>query len=352
MKHIKGPLYFVIGAAALSAIAIPLLPSYYVGLLAQVLIFAIFAMSLDLLVGFVGLPSLGHSAFFGVGAYVAGLLTLKVTHNFWLALFAGVGSALLVGLLFGLLAVRTAGPTFLMITLALSQLLWGIAFKWRSLAGGEDGLPGIARPDLGIGLNITSAQNFCYVVLFIFIFVSIALVLFVKSPFGIALEGIRESESRMRALGYNVWAYKYSGYVFASIVAGFAGVLFVYYNSFVNPNYLSIGLSAKALLMVIVGGTGTLVGAILGSAIVVALENIVSDFTQRWMMIIGAIYVLVVLFFPKGIMGTIYQRKSRAASRELSREGSAAPASAAATEAAGTTAKTPQEVVREAASSR
>ncbi|MBI5442319.1 MAG: branched-chain amino acid ABC transporter permease, partial [Deltaproteobacteria bacterium] len=138
--------------------------------------------------------------------------------------------------------------------------------------------------------------------------VGAVLVLYVRSPFGLALRGLRESESRMEALGYNVWAYKYLGYVFAAGVAGFSGVLFVYYNSFVNPNYLGVAFSAKALLMVILGGAGTLFGSILGSGVIVLLEHVVSDFTQRWMMVIGAIYVLVVLFFPKGVLGNLLGR--------------------------------------------
>jgi branched-chain amino acid transport system permease protein len=286
----------------------PLLSAYHVGLLTQVLIYALFAMSLDVLVGFGGMPSLGHSAFFGMGAYAAALLTLHVTHSFWLCMLAGIGSSLLVGALFGLLTIRTGGSSFLMITLALSQILWGVAFKWRSVTGGEDGLSGIVKPELGIPWDLTSAHSYFFLVAVAFALTGLLLVLFVQSPFGLSLQGVRESESRMQALGYNVWLHKYLGYIFASGVAGFSGVLFVYYNSFVSPNYLGIAFSAKALLMVILGGAGTLVGAILGSGVVVLLENVMSDFTQRWMMIIGAIYVLVVLFFPKGILGTIGQR--------------------------------------------
>lgn len=310
--HTRG-IVVVLGLAAASAAAAPLLSTYYVGLLTQVLIFALFAMSLDLLVGFAGLPSLGHSAFFGVGAYTAALLTLHVTKSFWLCAGAGVGAALLVGAFFGLLTVRTAGSSFLMITLALSQLLWGVAFKWRGVTGGEDGLSGIVRPDLGLPWDLASAHSYFYLVALLFGFAGVGLVLFARSPFGLALQGIRESESRMRALGYNVWAFRYLGYVYASGVAGFAGVLFLYYNKFVNPNDLGIALSAKALLMVILGGAGTLLGSILGSGVVVLLENVVSDFTQRWMTIIGAIYVLVVLFFPKGVLGALGGRSREAA---------------------------------------
>lgn len=312
MRRGNGSLYLVLGISACCAVVGPFLPTYYVGLVSQALIFALFAMSLDVLVGYAGLPSLGHSAFFGTGAYVAGLLSLHATHNFWLCALAGVGAALVVGAFFGLLTVRTGGSSFLMITLALSQILWGVAFKWRGLTGGEDGLSGIVRPDLGIPWDLTSPASFFYFVLILFAAGAAFLVLFVQSPFGLALQGVRESESRMRALGYNVWLYKYLGYVFSAAVAGFSGVLFVYYNLFVSPNYLGVAFSAKALLMVILGGAGTLVGSVLGAGVVVVLEHVVSDFTERWMMIIGAIYVLVVLFFPKGVLGALGERSEEA----------------------------------------
>jgi branched-chain amino acid transport system permease protein len=270
-------------------------------------------MSLDVLVGYAGMPSLGHSAFFGVGAYAAGLLALHGTQSFWLCAAAGIAGALLAGAFFGLLTVRTEGSSFLMITLALSQLLWGVAFKWRSVTGGEDGLGGIPRPCLGIPWDLGSSHGFFYFVLACFFVVTLGLAVSVRSPFGLALRGVRESESRMEALGYNVWAYKYLGYVFAAGVAGFSGVLFVYYNSFVNPNYLGVAFSAKALLMVILGGAGTLFGSILGSGVIVLLEHVVSDFTQRWMMVIGATYVVVVLFFPRGVLGNLGRRAKEGA---------------------------------------
>lgn len=313
MKPTRSPILLILAFAAASAIAGPFLPSYYVGLLSQSLIFAIFAMSLDVLVGYAGLPSLGHAAFFGTGAYCAGLLTLYVTHSFWLSSAAGVGAALLVGAVFGLLTIRTRGSSFLMITLALSQILWGVAFTWRSVTGGEDGLSGIARPDLGIPWDFTSAESFFYLVLAVFLLAGVTMVLFVHSPIGLALQGIRESESRMEALGYHVWTFKYLGYIFAAGMAGVAGVLYVHYNSFVSPSYLGVAFSAQALLMVILGGAGTLVGAIFGSLAIVLLQDVTSHLTERWMLVTGIIYVLVVLFFAKGILGAARRRRSREA---------------------------------------
>lgn len=280
------------------------LSSYYLGLITQALIFALFAMSLDLLVGTLGLPSLGHAAYFGVGAYTAGLLTFKVTQSFWLCLAAGTCVGLIVAVVFGFLAVRTHGASFLMITLALAQVLWGIAYKWRGFTGGDDGLSGIALPNFGFPLEVTETSYY-YVVLIIVGLMSLFLKIVVASPFGAALKGIRESESRMRSLGYNAFLYKYLCFVIAGGVASVSGVLFLFYNRFVGPADLGIVLSAKGLLMVILGGAGTLWGPALGAVIITLLEHIASAHIDRWLMLMGVIYVTVIMFFPKGIVGTL-----------------------------------------------
>ncbi|MFC1833146.1 branched-chain amino acid ABC transporter permease [Thermodesulfobacteriota bacterium] len=291
--------------AALLLLAWPaLFSSYYVGLMVQALIFALFAMSLDLLVGSLGLPSLGHAAYFGTGAYTAGLMCLNVTSSFWICLVAGTGVGLIVAALFGFLAVRTKGASFLMITLALGQVLWGIAYKWRGFTGGDDGLSGISVPDLGLPIAVGST-GYYYLVLIIVGVMSLLLAVIVKSPFGLALRGIRESESRMRSLGYNVVLYKYACFVLAGGFAAVAGVLFLFYNRFVAPSDLGIVLSAKGLLMVILGGAGTLWGPALGAVIITMMEHIASAHMDRWIMLLGVIYVIVIMFFPRGIVGTL-----------------------------------------------
>lgn len=202
----KAPsLRVVLPSVALLLLLCPmLLSSYYLGLVTQALIFALFAMSLDLLVGTLGLPSLGHAAYFGMGAYTAALLSLKVTHSFWITLACGTVAGLVVAAVFGLLAVRTHGASFLMITLALGQVLWGIAYKWRAFTGGDDGLSGIALPELGMGFHVTQISYY-FLVLVIVGVMSAFLTIVVNSPFGAALKGIRESEIRMRSLGYNTF---------------------------------------------------------------------------------------------------------------------------------------------------
>ena len=299
-------------AIAAGVVLLTLLPlglsSYQLGLLTKMLIFALFAMSLNLILGYAGLPSLGHAAYFGVGAYTVGLLAVKVVDNFWLDFGAGLLAAGVMSALFGLLALRARGAYLLMITLALAQVLWGIAFGWRWLTGGDDGLPGVPRPAAGLPWSLGSGLAFYYFVLVVFLALTLALWIVVRSPFGRALVGIRESERRMEVLGYDTWRYKYVAFVLAGVVAGVSGNLFVYYNGFVSPAYLSIVFSAMALIMVILGGAGTLLGPALGGAVIVLLENVISAHTERWLTVLGLIYVVVTLFAPAGIMGFVRAR--------------------------------------------
>lgn len=293
-------------------VLIILLPSivsnYYIGLAIQMFIMAIFAMSLDILVGYTGLPSLGHAAYFGAAGYVAGFLYLAGLKNFWIVVVFGMGFGGLTAAFFGLLAIRTRGPYFLITTLALAQVLWGIAFKWRSVTKGDDGLPGIGRPEIGMGIDLKPDPHFYYLAFLIFLIVFIALLILVNSPFGYTLKGIRESESRMKALGYNVWLYKYLAFIFAGSFAGISGVLWVYYIGFVNPSDLGIDLSVRGLLMLILGGAGSLIGPAIGAGIIVLLGNVISGFTERWSLLLGIIYIVVIMLFSEGIFSTLKKR--------------------------------------------
>jgi branched-chain amino acid transport system permease protein len=294
-------------------VTLPLiLPPYYVGLVVKMMVFALFAMSLDLLLGYAGMPSLGHAAYFGMAAYTTGLLALKAGWTVWLALPAGIAMAALTSIVFGLLALRTRGSYFLMITLALSQVLWGIAFGWRSLTGGDDGLPEVPRPNLSLPWSMSDNTPFYYFVLLFFVVGTLVQVRIVASPFGYVLRGIRESETRMLVLGYNVWRYKLVAFVVAAAFAGLAGCLYVYFNRFVSPDYVHVVRSAEVLLMVILGGAGTLIGPAVGATLIVLLENLISTYTERWVTVLGIIYVLVALLAPNGIAGLIASlRKQR-----------------------------------------
>ena len=299
---------WIVGLLGLLALLPLALTEYYLGLVTRMMIYAVFAMSLDILLGYTGLPSLGHAAFFGVASYTVGIVSVKVTQNFGLVIASTVGVTIAISAVFGVLAIRASGAYFFMITLALAQVLWGVAFKWRALTGGDDGLPGVPRPSLGISFSLGSTTNFYLFVLVISVLVAAVLFLCVRSPFGLALKGIRESETRMRALGYNVRLHKYLAFIISGFFAGLAGMLFAYYNGFVSPSDLSIVLSAKVLLMVILGGAGTLFGPAVGAGLIVLLESLVSAQSERWLFILGSFYVAVALFAPQGIGGALKAR--------------------------------------------
>ena len=308
--EITKPKYVLVFVLAICVVLLPyFVSSYYVGLVIQMFIFAIFALSLDVLVGHTGLPSMGHAAYFGAAGYATAFLFFAGIKNFWLVVLCGLITGGLTACLFGLLAVRAYGAYFMIITLALSQVLWAIAFKWRSITGGDDGIPGIKRPSIGIGIDMASDLHFYYFAFAIFILAFLAILVIVRSPFGHALRGIRESELRMKALGYNVWLYKYTAFIIAGAFSGVSGVMWVYYTGYVNPSDTAIDTSVKGLLMLILGGSGTAFGPVIGSGLIVLLQNVISSLTQRWSMVLGIIYVLAVIFFSEGIFSVFKRGK-------------------------------------------
>jgi branched-chain amino acid transport system permease protein len=292
-----------VAVALAGAVVAPTLSAYPLTLLTQAAIVAILAMSLDVLLGYTGLPSLGHAAYFGVAAYAVGILATDYQRGFATCLLAGLLAATLVAAVFGLLAIRASGTYFLMITLALGMVVWGLAFRWVSMTKGDNGIAGVPRPDLPLPWSLTEPLPFFYVALAATLLAWALLGLLVRSPFGLTLMGIRESESRMRALGYNVWLHKYMAFVIAGGFAGVAGVFWAYYNGFVSPVDVQLVTSVETLLMVALGGPGTLAGPVLGATVIVFLKNFVSVYTKRWLLILGAVYIGVILFAPRGVLG-------------------------------------------------
>jgi ABC-type branched-subunit amino acid transport system permease subunit/ABC-type branched-subunit amino acid transport system ATPase component len=267
-------------------------------------IFGIFAMSLDILMGYGGLPSLGHAAFFGLGAYGVGIATVKLGLPWWQGVALGLATCAAIGALFGLVALRTKDLYFMLITLALGQLLWGAANRWGSFTGGFNGLAGIKPP----AAWLASTEDFYYVGLALLVLLALAMKRLVDSPFGLALRALSDSESRMQALGYNVWLHKYATFIITGVIAGIAGVLNALYNGFVSPRDLSISMSAEVILMVILGGTRTLWGPLVGAVVVVTLRNVLSIYFDDWLIVLGAIFIAVVLFAPDGIIGRLRWR--------------------------------------------
>jgi branched-chain amino acid transport system permease protein len=281
----------------------PLFPTYIHSLLTKILIFAIFAMSLDIIMGYIGLPSLGHAAFFGVAGYtVSILLVMHGIENFWLIALLGILMAVLAAAILGIIALRVSGLYFLLVTFAIGMLIYSMALKWAWLTRGYEGIIVTAYPDLGFSWFTWNTTNYYY---FIFIFFVICFLLMrrlVNSPFGHALQGIRENEPRMRALGYNTWLYKYIAFIIAGLFAGAAGVLFPYYAKVMMP--FSVGVSASTLVMLIciIGGLGTLWGPVIGAVVIILAEYLSSIyFPERWPLILGGVFVITVMFVRGGI---------------------------------------------------
>ncbi len=296
----------IVGAAlAVLALVIPHTSSFVVLLATRAMAFGILAMSLDILLGYAGLPSLGQAAYLGVGAYLTGVLATKyhigLGWDFWLVVPLGILAAALLAAFFGLLAIRATGVYFLMITLALGQCVWGLAYRWNSLTGGDNGIVIRARPNFG--LDLTNEVTYFFLVLGIFIVSMSLMYVLVRSPFGRSLKGIRERELRMQMLGYNTWLHKYIAFVIAGGFGGLAGVLWAHANGIVTPDDVVLTTSVDALLMVVLGGAGTLIGGVIGSAIVLLLREYLSTLVPWWQYVLGGVYVLTILYLPTGLMG-------------------------------------------------
>jgi branched-chain amino acid transport system permease protein len=293
---------FAIAVAILALIAVPyaITETYYVNIASQILLYAIFALGLNVLVGYAGLVSLGHAGLFGVACYtVASVLAAGYGHA------AAIVAALAIGLVFtagfAALSLRATGISFIMITLALGEILWGLAYRWISLTNGDNGINVATRP-MPFGIALTSARAFYDMTLIVFLAAVVAVAIFVRSPFGATLAGTRDQPRRMNALGYHVWMIRFGAFMFSGLLTSVAGILFVYYNEFISPQTLALTSSAEALLMVISGGAGTLLGPVVGAGLVVIMKNVVSAYIVRWNFMLGAIFVAIVVFMPEGVV--------------------------------------------------
>jgi branched-chain amino acid transport system permease protein len=274
------------------------------GIIRQILIFAIFASSLNLLVGYAGLPSLGHAAFFGGGAYAAAIVAQRLgTDELLVSLGAAVAGAALLALVVGYLAVRAVGIFFLMLTLALAQMVFAIAFQATDLTGGSNGFSGVHRPVL-LGIDFNAANDLYLLVCAVALLVALLLWRLATSSYGRALVGVRENERRMRALGYDTRTLKLSAFVLAGALAGVAGALSAYEFRFVSPNDVALGTSVAGFVMVLIGGAGTLVGPIVGAAVVLSIERVLPSQLPA-QMVLGIVFIAFVVFARQGLVGAV-----------------------------------------------
>jgi branched-chain amino acid transport system permease protein len=304
------PWLLLVAALAFPWIAAALDQSFYVGVMRRVLIFAIAAASLNLLLGYGGMVSLGHAAFFGVGAYAAAVLAVEGVSSAWLAWPVAVAVAALAALAIGAVSLRTRGVYFIMITLAFAQMVYYVAVGLKRY-GGEDGLSLPARAHIGFGIDLGNDTAFYYVALVLLVGVLAAFDRLLDARFGRALVGIRENETRMESLGFPTFRFRLTAFAIAGAVAGLAGALFAHHNLFVSPAALHWTQSATFVVMVILGGIGYRYGGVLGALVLLLLEEILAAYTEFWHLPLGVLLLAVVFLAPRGLAGWLEPQSAR-----------------------------------------
>jgi len=299
-----------VALAALATIPLWVPGTFYVNVVSQILLYAILALGVNVLAGYAGLVSLGHAGLFGIAAYT-GAKILAAGGGHWIAAAAALAVAVLAAAVFAVLALRGTGLGFVMITVALGQIVWGVAYRWISLTNGDNGISIPGRPN-PFGLSLAAPKAFYWATLLVFLFALASMAILVASPFGAALRGTRDQPRRMNALGYHVWMIRFVAFLFSGLWTGVAGLLYLYYNQFVSPQAVALTASAEALLMVISGGTGTLLGPVVGAGLVVVIKNVASAYIERWNFVLGAIFVLIVVFVPDGLVPGLSRLARRA----------------------------------------
>lgn len=293
------------------------LPTFYLLLATEALVFGLFALSLDLLIGYAGLVSFGHAAFFGLGAYLSALTLLRLDWPFVAALGAATAGGAIAGLVVGWLSIRARGIYFAMLTLAFGEVLHHLVYEWKTVTGGSDGIAGVSVRDLGVGgfaVSIASPERFFWFVAALTAAVLAALIAFTRSPVGRALEGIRENETRARFVGLRVHRHKLLAFVVSTAVAALAGAVYAPLAGFANPSLLEFTLSGKVLVMTLLGGPGTLVGPLLGGVFLTCLETVLGSAVTAYHVALGLAVILLVLFAPHGVYGLVRgQRREPAA---------------------------------------
>jgi len=302
----KAPSRYIISILIALFILLPFLTPY-TALASEMLIFALFAMAYDIVLGYSGMLSFGHAAFFGLGAYGTGIMLVHVKAPLFVAILVGVILSFIAAWPMGYLSIRRRGIYFAMVTLAFAQMFYFIAFKWTTLTGGDDGLQRIPRPPVG-PIMLESELALYY---FILIFVSASMLVglrIVNSPFGKALQAMRENENRARSIGFNILRFKLFAFVISAFFSGLAGSFYALLLNYVPLGSMHWANSGEVVMMTIVGGMGTLFGPMLGAIAVVLVRDIIGSYTESWNLIMGVLFMIAVLSFRRGILGFLKER--------------------------------------------
>jgi branched-chain amino acid transport system permease protein len=297
-----------LGLLLLLAAAPFVVSMYWVIVLTEIMTMSLLALSFNLLFGYTGLLSFGQAGFFGAGGYFAALMLIHGPQSIWAALAAGLFGAALLGLVIGWFCVRLDEIYFAILTLGFGMMLFTLAHNWRAVTGGSDGLSGFAVPEItlpGVQIGLGNPRYFYFLVLFVVAAGALLLFRAVHSPFGLLLKAIRENTNRVSFVGANVRSIRLFAFVIASAMAGMGGALFAVFNRIASPEMLHWSISGKAVLMTVLGGSGVFLGPAIGAAIFFILEYFLTTFTNSWMLFLGAILVLLVLLFPKGVLGSL-----------------------------------------------
>ena len=314
-RLVRHPMPWVFLLFAVLPFLLPFIGGYtYLG--TEVLIWSIFALGFNIVLGYTGLPSFGHGAFFGVGAFAMAILQLRVMQGMWIPMAISAFAGALFGALVGLFVAKKRGIYFALLTIAFSQMFWFITWQWDTVTGGEDGLAGVNRTAIQLpglpGIDLNDVTVFYYFVFVVFVLCTLLLWTIVHSPFGRTLQAIRFNETRAKCIGYNTPLYKWLAFTVSCAFAGLAGALYTLLRNAAFADVMHWTQSGNAVMMVLLGGgMSNFFGPILGAAVFIVLRDLFSAFTEHWMLIYGLLFMFVIVFVPEGILGLFRGEKEQ-----------------------------------------
>jgi branched-chain amino acid transport system permease protein len=314
-RIIRHPMTWVLLLFLFLPFLLPYVGGYtYLG--TEVLIWSIFSLGCNILLGYTGLPPFGHGAFFGIGAFVMGIVQLRVVQGMWVPIVAATAAGALFGALVGLFVAKKRGIYFALLNIAFSQMFWFICWGWDKMTGGEDGLAGIHRLPVGIpglfSLDLKDSLHFYYFVYLFFVACCLLIWVIVHSPFGRTLQAIRYNETRVKCIGYNTTVFKWTAYTVSCAFAGLAGALYALLRNAAFSDSMHWSQSGNAVMMILLGGgMANFFGPILGTGVFIVLRDLISALTERWMLLYGLLFMFVIIFLPEGILGFFSREKGR-----------------------------------------